>query len=92
MLKNRNKKQVGQGMTEYIIIVALVALSAILVFSLFGQTIRDQVGQMSSQVAGGVAKTGQTDASTSATAANNDAKIASGLSTYYNTNHSLTGQ
>ncbi len=91
MLKNR-KKQVGQGMTEYIIIVALVALSAILVFSLFGQTIRDQVGQMSSQVAGGVTKTGAADASTTATAANAAASKSSGLSTYYNTSHSTTGQ
>lgn len=91
MLKNR-KKQVGQGMTEYIIIVALVALSAILVFSLFGQTVRDQVAQMSSQVAGGTTATGQTDAQASQKAAVTDATKSSGLSTYYNANHSTNGQ
>ena len=90
MLKNR-KKQVGQGMTEYIIIIALVALSAILVFSLFGQTIRDQVGQMSSQVAGNVTATGQAQAVTDAGTANADAKISSGLNSYYNNNHSVKG-
>ena len=36
------KQQKGQGMTEYIIIVALIAVSAIGVYSLFGQTIRNR--------------------------------------------------
>ena len=35
--------QLVQGMTEYIIIVALIAVSAIGVYSFFGQTIRNQV-------------------------------------------------
>ena len=32
--------QRGQGMTEYIIIVALIAIAAIGVYSFFGQTVR----------------------------------------------------
>ena len=34
------KKKLGQTMTEYIIIVAVVALAALTVFGLFGDTIR----------------------------------------------------
>jgi Flp pilus assembly pilin Flp len=34
--------QRGQGMTEYIIIVALIAVAAIGVYSYFGQTIKGQ--------------------------------------------------
>ena len=33
----------GQGMTEYIIIVALIAVAAIGVYQFFGQTIRSQM-------------------------------------------------
>lgn len=49
MLKN---KQRGQGMTEYIIIVALIAVSAIGVYSFFGQTIRNQVAGLSAEMSG----------------------------------------
>lgn len=46
------KRQTGQGMTEYIIIVALIAVAAIGVYSLFGQTIRSQVSGLANEVAG----------------------------------------
>jgi len=49
---NTNKKQLGQGMTEYIIIVALIAVSAIGVYSFFGKTIRNQVSAIASEVSG----------------------------------------
>jgi Flp pilus assembly pilin Flp len=45
-------RQLGQGMTEYIIIVALIAIAAIGVFTFFGGTIRGQVGAMSQELAG----------------------------------------
>lgn len=45
-------KQLGQGMTEYIIIVALIAVAAIAVYGFFGDTIRGQVGAMSQELAG----------------------------------------
>lgn len=44
--------QRGQGMTEYIIIVALIAIAAITVFSFFGKTVRNQVGGVASELAG----------------------------------------
>ena len=34
----------GQGMVEYIIIVAIVALAAIAIFGIFGDTIREKLG------------------------------------------------
>ncbi|MFK5915027.1 MAG: pilus assembly protein [Woeseiaceae bacterium] len=51
MFKSR-VKQLGQGMTEYIIIVALIAIAAIAVYSIFGETVRTQVGNMSKELGG----------------------------------------
>ena len=45
-------KQLGQGMTEYIIIVALIAIAAIAVYTVFGDVIRQQVGGMAAELAG----------------------------------------
>ncbi|KRG75615.1 pilus assembly protein [Stenotrophomonas ginsengisoli] len=46
------RKQRGQGMTEYIIIVALIAIAAIGVFTFFGGTVRSQVAGMANELAG----------------------------------------
>lgn len=45
-------KQLGQGMTEYIIIVALIAIAAIAIYGLFGDTIRGQMGVMTEELVG----------------------------------------
>lgn len=45
-------KQFGQGMTEYIIIVALIAVAAIAVTQLFGATIRNQMAGIAQEVSG----------------------------------------
>lgn len=42
----------GQGMTEYIIIVALIAVAAIGVYSMFGETVKKQTGSMAAALAG----------------------------------------
>lgn len=47
-IKNEN----GQGMTEYIIIVALIAIAAIGVVTLFGDNIRDLFGASGSALSG----------------------------------------
>ena len=39
---SRRPRQLGQGMTEYLIIVALIAIAAIGVYSFFGQTAQQQ--------------------------------------------------
>lgn len=48
----QRRKQIGQGMTEYIIVVALVAVAAIAVYQLFGQVIRSQTAAMAKELAG----------------------------------------
>ncbi|WP_028358030.1 hypothetical protein [Brackiella oedipodis] len=45
-------RQCGQAMTEYIIIVALVAVAAIAVYQLFGQVVRSQTAAMAKELAG----------------------------------------
>jgi len=48
-----SRRQVrGQGMTEYIIIVALIAVAAIGVYNLFGKTVRNQTAGMSAALGG----------------------------------------
>jgi len=49
---NVNHRQGGQGMTEYIVIVALVAVAAIGVYQLFGQVVRSQTAAMARELAG----------------------------------------
>lgn len=46
------RKQLGQGMTEYIIIVALIAIAAIGSFQFFGQTARSQAAAAAQELAG----------------------------------------
>lgn len=50
--QNHQFKQKGQGMVEYIIIVALIAIAAIAAYSFFGQTIRSQVAGMAQDLSG----------------------------------------
>jgi type IV pilus assembly protein PilA len=68
------RKQVGQGMTEYIIIVALIAVAAIAVTQLFGATIRNQVAGIAKEVSGTDGSAAITQAGTAATAAATAAK------------------
>jgi type IV pilus assembly protein PilA len=42
----------GQGMTEYVIIVALIAIAAIGVYSAFGNVIKGQTGAMAAELGG----------------------------------------
>ena len=49
MQKNRKN---GQGMVEYIIIVAVIALAAITIFGLFGDKIREKMGGAVQQLGG----------------------------------------
>ena len=76
--KSKNGQR-GQGMTEYIIIVALIAVAAIGVYAMFGKTVRNQVAGLAGEVAGtggGAAVTAAgTAASSAATSANTDKKM-----------------
>ena len=78
------RNQSGQGMTEYIIIVALIAIAAIAGFSYFGKTVRNQTAAMSESLAGdeGKAAASVTAAGTSADGAQTAAKDDKNLKTY----------
>ena len=45
-------KQLGQGMTEYIIIVALVAIAAIGAYTFFGDAVKQTLGVVADELTG----------------------------------------
>ena len=67
------RRQRGQGMTEYIIIVALVAIAAIAVYSFFGDTVRGQMANITDQLGGGTGATGRTAVTAGQAGANKEA-------------------
>ncbi|MET0964259.1 MAG: hypothetical protein ABWY05_15810 [Noviherbaspirillum sp.] len=81
MSSHQAARQRGQGMTEYIIIVALIAVAAIAVYQFFGQTIRSQISAIANEVAGQSGETAMSAAGTAATKTNDEQK-AKGLSKY----------
>jgi len=48
----QRQNQRGQGMTEYIIIVAMIAVAAIAVYQYFGQTVRNQTAAIAQELSG----------------------------------------
>jgi Flp pilus assembly pilin Flp len=76
-------RQRGQGMTEYIIIVALIAVAGIAVFQFFGQTIRHQTAAIAEEVSGQKANQ---EGQKSATAAAAEGKKVKGLDDFSNDN------
>jgi len=84
--KRFKRKQRGQGMTEYIIIVALIAVAAIAVYQFFGQTIRSQTSGIAKEVAGQSADTAIQNAQTAATSAEGEGTKKKGLDAYQNNN------
>lgn len=79
----RNKNR-GQGMTEYIIIVALIAVAAIGVYNLFGSTVRNQTASMAAAL-GGDAKSADSAnklATTNGKGAADEAKNVKGLDNF----------
>ena len=75
--------QRGQGLTEYIIIVAMIAVAAIAVYQYFGTTVRNQTSGMAQELAG-TANTGQAAAAGSAGQAATAATTKMTLDTYKN--------
>jgi Tfp pilus assembly protein FimT len=52
----------GQGMTEYIIVVALIAIAAIGVYTAFGKTLRGQMAVTAQSLAGKSANAARSEA------------------------------
>ena len=71
-MSSKRRKVRGQGMTEYIIIVALIAIGAIGVYTAFGDVIRGQTGRAASALAGQGAGQAQTAVNQGGQRANNN--------------------
>jgi uncharacterized protein (UPF0333 family) len=77
-----HSRQRGQGMTEYIVIVALIAVAAIGIYTLFGQTIRNQTAGLALEMSGQDAATAIGNAQTNANTATTNANVRKGLDNF----------
>lgn len=85
-------RQRGQGMMEYIIIVAMIAVAAIGVYSMFGKTIRDQTAGMANEIAGKESKDQISKAGAAAGTAATRADTTKGMSEYNKDNDAKAAQ
>lgn len=76
------RRQTGQGMTEYIVVVALIAVAAIGIYTLFGQTLRNQTAGLAMELSGQDAASAISSAQTNATTATTNANLRKGLDNY----------
>lgn len=76
------RRQRGQGMTEYIIIVALIAIAAIAVYQFFGNTVRSQTAAIANELAGNDGTAARQDASTAANNAQTQANARRNLENF----------
>jgi Flp pilus assembly pilin Flp len=82
LFKSQAKKIRGQGMSEYVIIVALIAVAAIAVTGLFGGAARNQFAGIANELAGENGNTAIGQAKTAATAASTESAKNRNLSNY----------
>lgn len=73
MAISTKRKQHGQGMTEYIIIVALIAIAAIAVYRLFGNTVRSQTAAIAQELSGNDGTSAKSDAQAASSKAESEA-------------------
>lgn len=74
--------QHGQGMTEYIIIVALMAVAAIATYQFFGQTVRDQTASIAQEISGKDGTESKTASQTASGKAAAEANLKHSLDSY----------
>lgn len=77
-------RQRGQGMTEYIIITALIAIAAIAAVTYFGHTARAQIGGMAAELSGQTASKDISHAQTAAKQAQDEGNKEKSLNAYNN--------
>jgi type II secretory pathway pseudopilin PulG len=82
MQLSRKSAQRGQGMTEYVIVVALVGIAAIAVYQLFGSTVRSQTAGIAKELAGQDAESAITNAGNAATKAVTEGSSNRSLASY----------
>lgn len=85
--KMSNKRINGQGMSEYLVIVGLLAVAGIAAMGLMGGSVRQTLAAFASEFAGGDSEANQSAAQTNATNAGS-AAIA-GLDNYRDNNESF---
>jgi Tfp pilus assembly protein PilV len=78
----RKNRQLGQGMTEYLIIVALIAVSAISVYSVFGKTLRDQTAGLANEMSGQDSQTNIGNAQANASKATTNSEVTKNMGSY----------
>jgi type IV pilus assembly protein PilA len=76
------RRQFGQGMTEYIIIVALIAVAAIGVYKAFGNIVRGQTSVAASTLAGQSSGGGRSTVTAEGTTANNEGQKKTDLTNF----------
>jgi len=82
LTRTQTRRVTGQGMTEYIIIVALIAIAAIGVVGMFGGVVKSQFGAMAASLGGGDGAAANTAATTMGNAAAQEAGTATDLGNY----------
>ena len=80
----KRNSQCGQGMTEYIIIVAMIAVAAIAVYQYFGQTVRNQTAAIAQELSGKDGTAAKTAAQTASEKAKTVGDQKHTLDTYVN--------
>lgn len=84
MKKTIRRLQHGQGMTEYIIIVAMISIAAIAVYQYFGQTVRNQTAAIAQELSGNDGTTAKGNAQTAAQSAETAGNTKNTLDSYVN--------
>jgi len=82
--KSVKTSQRGQGMTEYIVIVALIAVAAIATYQFFGQTVRTQTAGMARELSGQSAQQAIQAANQNSQSAVQEGNRVKGLDAYNN--------
>ena len=78
------RRQRGQGMTEYIIITALIAIAAIAAITAFGGTVRSGVAGMAMELSGQSASQSINRAKNTSNEAQQEADKTKGMDAYNN--------
>ncbi len=83
-MKASKQQQRGQGMTEYIVIVALIAVAAIATYQFFGQTVRSQTAGIAQELSGKSSTAAMGQAAAAATQAQAEGAAKKGMDKYDN--------
>jgi Flp pilus assembly pilin Flp len=81
----------GQGMTEYIIIVAVIAVAAIGAFGYFGQIVENQISGLGSELGGGSGADARANSTTLGETAKTQAAATANSMGIYDANDATTG-